>query len=208
MRELVVALDAALDVPGADALTLVALAQLGGADAVRIGPRDEAHGLRPVARRLELAMEPTPPNLKLALEVRPDRAVLRTPFDPVAVGPIVRSLREAGIGVVAGVAPELEAVKAAHAADLRAVELFTGHLAELPDAHRAPLLERLEDAARLAAKLQLQVSLGGGLDERSGAGIAARVPTAQRIAVGRAFVARALLVGAERAVRELRERLA
>jgi pyridoxine 5'-phosphate synthase PdxJ len=51
------------------------------------------------------------------------------------------------------------------------------------------------------------VGLVGGLGPRDLATVLAAAPVAERIGVGRAFVARALLVGVERAVRDLRERL-
>ena len=45
------------------------------------------------------------------------------------------------------------------------------------------------------------------LDERTLPEVLAVVPSADRVAVGRAFSARALLVGVERAVRDLRTRV-
>jgi pyridoxine 5'-phosphate synthase PdxJ len=57
---------------------------------------------------------------------------------------------------------------------------------------------------RLAAKLGLEIGLGGGLSYRSLPEVLAACPAAQGVAVGRAALCRALLVGLDRALRDLR----
>ena len=94
-----------------------------------------------------------------------------------------------------------------HAADVQGVDLYTGSLVDLPASERRNAGEALADAARLAAKLRLGVTLSGGLGFRNLDGVLACVPAAERICVGRAFAARSLLVGVDRAVRDLRARL-
>ena len=64
-------------------------------------------------------------------------------------------------------------------------------------------LGELADAAKLPAKLRMSVSIGGGLDYRSVSEVLYVVPSIDRVSVGRALVARALLVGIDRAVRDL-----
>jgi pyridoxine 5-phosphate synthase len=119
----------------------------------------------------------------------------------------VRTLHEAGFRVSVLVSPELESVKAAHAADLTGVEFFTGTLVDLPEAERRADLERLTDATRLAAKLRLSVGIGGGLGMRDLATVLDAAPVVRRVAVGRSLISRAILVGLDRAVRDFRERL-
>jgi pyridoxine 5-phosphate synthase len=60
----------------------------------------------------------------------------------------------------------------------------------------------ISDSARLAAKLQVTVSVGGGLDYRSISEVLQMAPSASRVSVGRAVLARSLLVGLDRAVRD------
>ena len=235
MPRLILALDAlpalrnaaALDASG---LTEAAtLAQLAGVEALRLGlgedlePVREADvaELRSTAREFELRMPAHSPLLKVALEARPDRVVLCSggregpgtalPADLRArdawVVPVLRSLEEAGIFVAAVVAPNLEAVKAAHGLGIRAVELFTGATVDLPTAERRQELESLGDAARLAAKLRLEVGIGGGLDYTRVREVLAAAPACERVACGRALVTRALLVGLDRAVRDFRSLL-
>jgi pyridoxine 5-phosphate synthase len=206
VSELVFAIDALYALPRADAVAAVKLAELAGVEAVRVsGERPEADvvALRRTARFLEVGIEPSPTGLKVALEVRPDRVLLLQP----ASHAVLRPLEEAGIPVHARIPHDVEAVKTAHAAGVAGVELDTAHSVDLPAADREAALERLGDAARMASKLRLPVSIGGALDEHSLRPFAERVPALSRIAVGRALVARAALVGIERAVADLRARL-
>jgi len=210
--------------------TAAMLAELVGADCVRLGLAEEmrpvreqdVRAVRQAAATLELRMAPVPALVKVALEAQPQRILLASegrkgrvtasPLDfrawGTALPPVVRTLREAGHQVAVLVSPELESVKAAHAADLAAVEFFTGGLVDLPDPERQAELERLADATRLAAKLRLSVGIGGGLGMRDLGGVLGAAPAIQRVAVGRSLISRAILVGLDRAVRDFRGRLA
>jgi pyridoxine 5-phosphate synthase len=231
-RRLIVALDglpclrdatASEDVDLAAAATL---AELAGVDAVRLGVSED---LKPVreedlaeARRavrcLELRMPPLPALLRVALDLRPDRVLLSAeggdgrsgsrPVDlrgrPQPIAAAVRTLAEAGIPAGAVVAPDLETVKLAHGAGVSCVELHTGAIVDLPGPERIAALQRLADGVRLASKLRLGVGVGGGLGFRSVGEVLAASPPLESVAVGRAAVARAMLVGMDRAVRDLR----
>jgi pyridoxine 5-phosphate synthase len=235
MRGLVASLDAPAamrDAGGREEprLAVVAMAaEMAGADGVRLGVSEglrpvresDLHEVRRTARDLELRLAPTPSLLKLVLEVRPDRVLLAAeplrgaleagPLDPSALrGPVtsaVRALREAGIPVWARVAPDLEAVKAARGAEVSGVELHTLTLVDLPESERPGALERFGDAARMASKLRLPVRAGGALDARRLRALIAAAPVVEGVTVGRELAARALLVGIERAVRDLRAEL-
>jgi pyridoxine 5-phosphate synthase len=229
MRRLVLGLDGLARlreaVGGPSLPAAAALADVAGADAVRLGLSEELQtvserDLREVTAAgaaLELRMPPIPSLVKAALEARPVRVLLASaqggaalPLDFRAwsnvLAPTLRTLAEAGLASVALVGPDLAHVKAAHAVGARGVELYTGALVDLPLAERAEALARLGDAARLAAKLRLEVGLGGRLDEHSLGPVLEAAPIATSVAVGRAFVRRAALVGVDRAVRDLRER--
>lgn len=232
MRKLSLGLDLlcllreAAGLTGGELHAALALGELAGADSIRLSVCEE---LRPVrerdvrdarhaARSFELRMPPAQGLLKLALEVRPERVVLggenretRQPAGPLdtrtltsGLAPFVRALREGGIPTTAIVMPELDAVKAVHAAGLSGVELYTGGIVDLPPGERAAAAERLSDAGRLAAKLRIGLVLGGGLGYRTLPALLGAVPAAEGVSVGRACLARATLVGLDRAVRDLR----
>ena len=207
-----------------DLSAATSLAELAGVSALRLGV-DE--GQRPVAeadvqlvrrtaQRFELRLPVSQGLLKLALETRPDAVLLAgDPFDgtlasrPVeansgssGLSSMVRSLAEAGVEVMMLIVPSLDAVKAAHGLGVGRVELFTGATVDLPIGERNGRLDALGDAARLAAKLRMSVGVGGGLDYRSVSEVLEIFPSADFVSAGRAVLARSLLVGIDRAVRD------
>ena len=205
-----------------------ALADLAGADRIRIGVREdlapvgaaELRDLRRAARQLELRIAPVPALVKCALEARPERVLLAAeppvglpaaPLDVAAwsagLASVLRTLREAAIEPVLLVAPTLDAVKAARAVEASAVELSTAALVDLPPRERRDALVGLGDAARLASKLRLCAGVGGGLDLAALAGVLEAAPVLEWVSAGRGLVERALLVGLERAVRDWCERI-
>jgi len=231
MRRLVLSLDGLphlrettasrhLDLPAA-----AALAELAGVSALRLSVNEDlrpvreedVRSLRRAAHDFELRMPPSQTLLKVALEARPERAVLAAegreearsgPLDlrgrGASLEPLVRALAEAGIASVAVIAPDLEAVKRAHGLGVPAVEFHTGAIVDLPASERRGELERLGDAVRLASKLRLAIGLAGGLGYRRLPEVLESCPAADTVVVGRAFLARALLVGLDRAARDLR----
>lgn len=236
MRALVLELDALpslreatasrdVDVPAA-----AMLAELAGVDAVRLGVNgdrkpvreEDLQDARRTARRLELRLRPAEPLLAVALETRPDRVLLAAdglegraasaPLGlrgaPHGLSGMVRTLIDAGIPVSALVQPTIDAVKQVHEEGLSGVELYTGAVVDLPGAERRAALEALGDAARLAAKLRLSLGLTGGLGYRNVREVLEAAPAADRIAVGRAALTRAMLVGIDQALRDLRALLA
>jgi len=209
-----------IDLPAA-----ATLAELAGVDVVRLAVNedlkpvreDDIREVRRTARRLELRLPPSQSLLKVALEGRPHRVVLAgessAPGAPAApldlsgrgapLDPVVRALAEAGIPTCAVVSPDLDAVKRVHAESIPGIEFYTGALVDLPPSEQGPEFERLGDAVRLAAKLQLSIGLGGGLSFRNLAEVLAVCPAAEWVAVGRSALARGFLVGLDRALRDL-----
>jgi pyridoxine 5-phosphate synthase len=102
------------------------------------------------------------------------------------------------------VPPKLDAVKAAHEERATGVELHTAAILDLPEAERKAELESLADAVRLAAKLRLRIGIGGGLGYGTVSEVLDGVPATEYVAVGRAAISRALLVGLDRAIRDLK----
>ncbi len=233
MRSLTLALDALPGLRDAtlsndvDLAAAATLAELAGVDAIRLGVNEDLKPVREedvcearrAARRFELRMPTAQSSVRVALAGRPDSVLLAgegrdgrsvsRPLDlegrGVSLAPIVRSLGEAGIPVSVLVAPNIESVKRAHGEGITGVEFLTAAIVDLPAAERSRELERLGDAARMAAKLRLVVGLGGGLGYGTIREVIQAAPVAERIAVGRAALTRAVLVGLDRALRDLRE---
>jgi pyridoxine 5-phosphate synthase len=210
-------------------MAAVGLAELAGVDALRLSINEDLQpvresdvdALRRAARHIELRMPISQTLLKVPLETRPDRVVLvgdlheavghAPPVDAriaaSGLGSVMRSLDEAGIKTTVRVAPDLDAVRAVHAEGVTDIELFTGHLVDLPENERRGALVALGDAARLASKLRLGIAVAGGLDDRNAREVLDAAAGTSRIVFGRGLARRALLVGLDRAVRDFRERL-
>lgn len=205
------------------------LAELAGVDALRLSINEDlvpvretdVDTLRRAARSMELRMPVSQSLLKIPLEARPDRVVLvgerhaeagqAPPVDArvagQALGSVLRSLEDAGIPTSVRVAPDLDAIRAVHAQGVTDVELFTGHVVDLPEAERRAALVTLGDTARLASKLRLGHAVAGGLDDRSVAEVLSAAPSVERVVFGRGLARRALLVGLDRAIRDFRDRM-
>jgi pyridoxine 5-phosphate synthase len=117
----------------------------------------------------------------------------------------VKTLQEAGIRVGLFVEPELEQVKEAHKLGAMVIEVNTAHWAGSTDERdRDAGFRRISDAARLGRKLGLRVQGGHGLTY-SNVGTIARLSEIGVLNIGHSIVARALLVGMEKAVRDMAE---
>ena len=213
-----------------DPVHAAVLAELGGAAGITVHLRaDRRHiqdrdleVLRQVVRtKLNLEMAATQEMLRVALTVKPDQATLvperreelttegglDVVLNSVQLRPIVKTLAEGGIEVSIFLDPDLEQVKEAHKLDAQAVEINTASWADARDAkQREAALRRIVDAARLGKRLGLLVHAGHGLTYQNVAPIAA-LSEVSELNIGHSIVSRAVLVGMERAVREMAELL-
>ncbi|HJR67938.1 MAG TPA: pyridoxine 5'-phosphate synthase [Gemmatimonadaceae bacterium] len=122
--------------------------------------------------------------------------------DPQALGDGISRLKRAGIRSSLFIAPDSEAVSRSRDLGADAVELHTGQYAHAP--HEARTIDALRNAARLASDAGLAVHAGHGLTVRNVAPVAA-VPEIEELNIGHSIVSRAVFVGIEKAVQEMRE---
>jgi pyridoxine 5-phosphate synthase len=217
-----------------DPVWAATLCELAGADGITIHLREDRRHIQDrdlqlmrstVRGALNLEMAATPEMIAIALERRPDIVTLvpekreeRTTEGGLDLGTgrravegAVQRLRDAGIPVSLFIDPTEEAVRVSHAVGAQRIELHTGDFCEAfgpPDDGResgpaSRELGRLTEAAGLGASLRLHVAAGHGLDYGNVAPVAAITPI-EELNIGHAIVARAVLVGMERAVREMR----
>jgi pyridoxine 5-phosphate synthase len=213
-----------------DPVAAAVMAELAGADQITIHLREDRRHIqdrdlqvlrRTVTTRLNLEMAVAQEMLRTAYEVRPDMVTLvperreelttEGGLDVVsgreAVRKAVKTLRDAEVEVSLFIDPDLDQVKAAHRAEAQVVELHTGRYCESRLASdRRRELARLLDACKAGAKLGLKVAAGHGLNYRNVQAVAA-IPEIEELNIGHAIVAHAVLVGMERAVREMKELL-
>ena len=116
----------------------------------------------------------------------------------------VRELSAAGIEVSIFADPDLEQIRACHKIGAPAVEINTGKFAEQwrEPRNAREQLEKIENAAKAGRKLGLRVFAGHGLTYRNIHPIA-RIQEIEELNIGHSIIARAALVGLDKAVREM-----
>jgi pyridoxine 5-phosphate synthase len=111
-------------------------------------------------------------------------------------------MHDAGIRVSIFVDPDGDQVREAKAVGADAIEINTGKYAEAREGSSGGELERIVEAARLAARHELEVLAGHGLNYTNVIAIAGLAEIVE-LNIGHSIVARAALVGMDRAVRDM-----
>ena len=158
-----------------------------------------------VAEMLELGRRLKPEQVTLVPERREEITTeggLDVTSNPARIRNAVEALSDAGIRVSLFIDPTRVAVEQSKKLGVPAIELHTGTYSHHPDSEGA--LDALRDSARRAADLGLAVHAGHGLNLRNVAGVAA-IPEIEELNIGHSIISRALLVGLDRAVREMGE---
>jgi pyridoxine 5-phosphate synthase len=169
-----------------------------------------------VATKLNIEMAATQEMAAMASRIRPDQVTLvpERPreltteggldvlADPTGVAGFVRQMRDAGIRVSIFLNPDEAQVKAAKASGAEAIEINTGVYADARPAASPAELARITRAATLGASEGLEVLAGHGLNYVNVIPIVG-IPEIVELNIGHSIVARASLVGMDRAVRDM-----
>ncbi|MCU0251907.1 MAG: pyridoxine 5'-phosphate synthase [Vicinamibacterales bacterium] len=206
-------------------VTAALMAELAGAEGITVHLRSDRRHIQDrdvellrqvVATRLNIEMAATEEMVGIACRVkphqvtlvpeRPDEVTTTGGLDVVqhhsAVRGAVAACRAAGIRASIFVDAIPEHVDASRAAGADAIEINTGPYADAPDAQRQAQLARVAAAAERAAAAGLEVLAGHGLNYVNVTPIV-RLPQIVELNIGHAIIARAVLVGLDRAVREM-----
>jgi pyridoxine 5-phosphate synthase len=170
-----------------------------------------------VITKLNLEMGNTPEIVDIALRIVPDEVCLvpekreeittEGGLDVAAhrkeLEPTIARLHAAGIRISLFVDPDLEQIDAAGELGADMVELHTGRLANaFAEKIEKQELSNLQEAARTASELHLQVNAGHGINYTNIA-LLHKIPHLRELNIGHAIIARAIFVGLEAAVREM-----
>lgn len=209
-----------------DPVTAAALAELAGADGIVVHLREDRRHIQDrdlevlrqtVKTRLNLEMAATEEMVQIALKIQPHvvtlvpekRLELTTEGGLNVEGQqphlqeIIPRLQDGGIGVSLFIDPDLHQVRASQELKADFVEIHTGSFAEARHpGHQEEELSRIEEAVVLADELGLGIHAGHGLDYKNILWLR-DMPEIEEFSIGHAVVARAVLVGMERAVREM-----
>ena len=203
------------------------LAEKAGADSITVHLREDRRHIQDedvrvlcatTKTRINLEMAVTPEMLSIALEHEPadvclvpeKREELTTEggLDVVAnfdaVSDAVATLSRAGIRTSLFIDPDREQLEAARRAGAPVVELHTGTYADASGATQQRELERLHSACRSGHAAGLIINAGHGL-HLGNVGDVVRLPHMNELNIGHSIIARAIFIGLEAAVCEMKE---
>ena len=203
------------------------LAELGGADGITLHLREDRRHIQDrdprvmrdtVSVKLNLEMAVEPAIVDIALDVKPDQVTLvpekrqevttEGGLDVIANKARIRTavdrLMDAGIEVSLFIDPNVDQVEAADQLGVDAVELHTGRYADTTNNEEEDdEFEQLLEAGRYAVQQDLLLHMGHGLNYRNTRRIA-QIGNITELNIGHSIVSRAVMIGFERAVREMK----
>ena len=209
-----------------DPVPFAMLAELGGADGITVHLREDRRHIQDrdvtllrqtVRSRLNLEMAATEEMLAIALQLGPDMVTLvperreevttegglDVASQLAAMTGIVGRLQESGIPVSIFVDPDEPQLQACRSSGACWVELHTGAYAEACWSQQPQELARLTEGSSIARQLGLRVNAGHGLTYQNVEPVAA-IEGMEELNIGHSIVARALAVGLQQAVREMK----
>jgi pyridoxine 5-phosphate synthase len=213
-----------------DPVTAAALAELAGAHGIIVHLREDRRHIQDrdlrilaqtVKTHLNLEMAAEEEIIRIALDVRPQMVTfvperrqeltteggLDVKGQEARLRGVVERFQQAGIKVSLFVDPDPDQLQSARRVGADVVEIHTGRYADASTPEeRDREFQRIRDAAVLASQLGLEVHAGHGLDYRNIERLTT-IGEIQEFSIGHSIVARAVLVGMERAVREMLEKV-
>jgi len=214
-----------------DPVWAATLAQLGGADGITLHLREDRRHIQDrdlrvlretVTVKLNLELAANPEVVAIACETRPDQVTLvpekreevttEGGLDLIGsharVAEAIKKLRAAGISISLFLDPDPRQIASAAQLGADAVELHTGEYAlTTGDERQGAELAKLVAAAKLVKSAGLVLHAGHGLTYRNVKPIAA-IEGISELNIGHSIVARAIMVGFEQAVREMKKLIA
>lgn len=209
-----------------DPVTAAALGELAGAEGITIHLREDRRHIqdrdleilrRTVKTKLNLEMAATQEMVRIALRVKPEQVTLVPEkrqeltteggldviINAKQITDTVKRLKDGGIIVSLFVDPNQEQVKAANKSGTDYIEIHTGAYAEAQNwENQKRELDAIDAAIKLARKVGMGVNAGHGLNYANIKALAA-LGGIEEYNIGHSIIARAMLVGLERAVRDM-----
>ena len=210
-----------------DPVWAAALAELGGADGITLHLREDRRHIldrdleilrKTVTVKLNLEMACDQEVVDIACRVKPDQATLvperREEITTEGgldvhgqrdrAGEVIAQLQDAGISVSLFLDPEFEQIDVAEELGADAVELHTGQYAlAKPGSAQQEELHALIAAGERIRRAGMTLHAGHGLTYRN-VGPVAVIAEMHELNIGHSIIARAIMVGFEKAVREMK----
>lgn len=211
-----------------DPVAAAAIGELAGAEGITIHLREDRRHIQDrdlailrqtIKTKLNLEMAATQEMVRMALKAKPEQVTLvpekrqelttEGGLDVIinykSIADAVKRLQEGGISVSLFVDPHQEQIKAANKSGADYIEIHTGAYAEAIDwKSRERELEAIDTAIKLARKVGMGVNAGHGLNYVNIKAIAA-LGGIEEYNIGHSIISRAVLVGLDRAVKDMVE---
>ena len=202
------------------------LAELAGADGIVVHLRKDSRHIqyrdvrilrKVVQTKLILEMASTSEMVGIALDIKPDLVTLVPEkkeeltteggldlfVHKNSVAETVGMLQNNGIPVSIFIDPEPEQIKVAHKINASTVEIHTGTFCDATTPQkRDQAFDKIVDAVKLARKLKLKINAGHGICYNTIKAFKG-LHEIDEFSIGHSIVSRAVLVGMERAVKEM-----
>ncbi len=209
-----------------DPVQFAFLAELGGADSITVHLREDRRHIQDrdifllkeiIKTKLNLEMAATEEMLKLAKKLLPDYVTLvperreeittegglDVKNNKKYLKDYVSSLKNSNIEVSAFIDPENEQISSSGEIGFDFIELHTGKYANLKGQEQYVELQKIIESTYYAIDLGLVVNAGHGLNYQNVHKIAS-INNINELNIGHSIIARALAVGLEKAVREMK----
>ena len=210
-----------------DPVAAAVIAELAGADGITVHLREDRRHIQErdvrllrqtIRTRLNLEMAATPEMVAIALDVKPDYITLvperreeittegglNVKAQGDRLSKFVHQLQGAGIPVSLFVDPETEQLQASAKTGAKFVELHTGTYANAKNEEELQhQLKVLTEGGKLAIKLGLRLNSGHGLTYWNTRAVA-QIAGMEELNIGHSIISRAVLVGLDRAIREMK----
>ena len=209
-------------------MAAAAICELAGAAGIVIHLREDRRHIKDrdvrllretIKTRMNLEMGANKEIIEIALDIKPDMVTLvpekrrelttegglHVAGQKKKLAKTIKRMDKAGIPVSLFIDPEARQVKAAHAIGATYVELHTGRYCDATsEKEREKEYQLIASAAEEAYQMGLKVNAGHGLDYQTTQRIAA-LDTIEELSIGHAIIARAVFVGLDQAVREMKK---
>lgn len=210
-----------------DPIAAAVLAELAGAEGITVHLREDRRHMQDrdvkilretVRTHLNLEMAATDEMVAIALDVKPDYVTLVPErreevtteggldiFGQLdRITEVVSMLQAAKIPVSLFIDAEVNQIQASAKTGAKFIELHTGRYAEAKGDDQAKELYQLKLGCELAIELGLRVNAGHGLTYWNVYPVA-QLPGMEELNIGHTIISRAVLVGIERAVQEMKQ---
>jgi len=210
-----------------DPVAAALIAEMAGADGITVHLRGDRRHIQDrdvrllrdvIKTRLNVEMASTNEMIKVIASIKPDTATLvperreeittegglDVALNATQISRSVATLRDSGTAVSLFVDPDLDQIKACQRTGANKVEINTGKFSDAKSSElQETEWEKVRNAAQLAKRIGFEVLAGHGLTYYN----VSRIVQIEEIAelnIGHNIIARASLVGLDRAVREMK----